>query len=74
MNNLVVLRCSCSYKAGGVQLLPASQVRNVVPVVIDALHAAFKVLPPSSEGFPAVWHPSETKLQEKRKKERTVTT
>lgn len=57
----------CAYKAGGVQLLPASQVCNVVPVVIDTLHAAFKVLPPSSKRFPAVRHPPKTQLEGKQK-------
>lgn len=51
------------YKAGGVQLLSAGQVCNVVSVVVDALHAAFKVLPPSSHRLPTVWHPSKTQLE-----------
>lgn len=37
-----------TYKAGGVQFLPASQVCDVVSIVVDAFHAAFKVLTPSS--------------------------
>lgn len=61
---VLIWSCWFAHKAGGVQLLPASQVRNVVPVVIDALHATFKVLPPSSEGFPAVRHPPKTQLEE----------
>lgn len=48
------------YKAGGVQLLPPGQVSDVVPVVVDALHAAFEVLPASAHRFAAVRHPSET--------------
>lgn len=54
------------YKAGGVQLLPPGQVSDVVPVVVDALHAAFEVLPASAHRFAAVRHPSETELERKR--------
>lgn len=49
-----------SYKAGGVQFLSSSQVCDVVSVVVDALHAAFKVLPPSSHRLAAVRHPPKT--------------
>lgn len=48
-----------SYKAGGVKLLSAGQVCNVVSIVVDALHAAFKVLSSSSHWLPTVWHPPE---------------
>lgn len=48
------------YKAGRVQLLPPGQVSDVVPVVVDALHAAFKVLPAAAHRFAAVGHTSKT--------------
>lgn len=56
--------CAClTHKAGCVKLLAAGQVGNVVSVVVDTLHAAFKVLPPSSHRLPAVWHPPKTQLE-----------
>lgn len=57
-----------SYKAGGVQLLSSSQVCDVVSVVVDALHAAFKVLPPSSHRLAAVRHSPKTQLKQKERR------
>lgn len=51
------------YKAGGVELLSAGQVCNVVSIVVDALHAAFKVFPSYSHWLSTVWHPAKTQLQ-----------
>lgn len=63
-----------AYKAGGVKLLSASQVCNVVSVVVDTFHAAFKVLPASSHWLPTVWHPPEAQLEKTEGKEvKTIT-
>lgn len=59
-NMSVHVNGNLSYKARGVELLSAGQVCYVVSVVVDALHAAFKVLPSSSHGLPTVRHPPET--------------
>ncbi len=58
------------YKAGGVELLSTGQVCNVVSIVVDALHAAFKVLPPSSNWLPTVWHPTKAQLEKKTRKKK----
>ena len=63
-----------AHKAGGVKLLSASQVCNVVTVVVDTFHAAFKVLPASSHWLPTVWHPPEAQLEKTERKEvKTIT-
>lgn len=61
-------RAHFPYKTGGVELLSASQVRNVVSIVVDALHATFKVLPSSSQWLPTVWHPPKAQLEKNRGK------
>lgn len=57
-----------SYHIWGLQLLPSGEIGYVDAIVVDALHAAFEILPAAGAWLPRERYASEGYLREKEKK------